>query len=353
MKNFFLEFINRHERARVIWTVLRNNGDSDLRKRILDEDYLTVSVKEATGGMALEENPKILYRIEIGTWGDGFFAEYRRLLNYLYYCEVFGFVPYIYFNKDFTYAEKNPVNGTDNPFEYYFLQPCVSEQEVLQYHYYVKSRLIDSEFANRLKPLNGYDVSEEYIVAMAKISDKYIKFNPSTKQYLLQAEEIISGKKILGVHVRLTDFKQNFWGHPVCATADYHLEYAKKALAELGFEGIFLATDDEETVDLFKNEFGDSLLYYQDVVRSSGRISVAFSPNTRENHHYTLGLEVIRDMYTLSLCQGLVAGKSQVSICAMIENQNKEPYEYVHIIDRGNNNDPSRKYSNIKIKKGN
>lgn len=351
MKNIFLEFINRHERAKVIWTVLKNNGDSELRKRILDEDYLTVSVRDISDGTALEGIPKILYRIEIGTWGDGFFAEYRRLLNYLYYCEVFGFVPYVHFNKDFTYAEKGLVNGTDNPFEYYFLQPCVSEQEVLQYRYSVNSRLVDCEFANRLKPLNGYDISEEYIDTMAKISDKYIKFNSSTEQYLSQAEELISGKKCLGVHVRLTDFKQNYWGHPVCATADCHLEYAKRALGELGFEGVFLATDDEETVTLFKNEFGDRLFYYQDVVRSSGQVSVAFSSSLRENHHYKLGLEVIRDMYTLSLCQGLVAGKSQVSICAMIENRRKSPYEYVHIIDKGNNNDPSRKFSGVRNEK--
>lgn len=348
MKNIFLEFINRHERAKVIWTVLKNNNNSDLRKRILDEDYLTVSIKDLSAGKALKGIPKILYRIEIGTWGDGFFAEYRRLLNYLYYCEVFGFIPYIHFNKDFTYAEKKPVNGTDNPFEYYFRQPCMDEQEALQYCYCVKSRLVDCEFANRLKPLNGYDVSEEYIAVMAKISEKYIKFNSPTEQYLSQAEELIHGKKMLGVHVRLTDFKQNYWGHPVCATADCHLEYAKKALEELGFEGVFLATDDEETVELFKDEFGGKLFYYQDVVRSSGQVSVAFSSGTRENHHYKLGLEVIRDMYTLSLCQGLIAGKSQVSICAMIEKQRKSNYEYIHIIDKGNNNDPSKKYSNVK-----
>ena len=45
-----------------------------------------------------------------------------------------------------------------------------------------------------------------------------------------------------------------------------------------------------------------------------GNETVMRSINKRANHHYKLGYEVLRDMYTLSECQGIVAGLSNLSI---------------------------------------
>lgn len=345
-----MNFINRHERAKVIWEVVRQNSNEQFRKRVLGTDCLGVSVKERADYNKKEPKQGILYKIEMGTWGDGFFAEYKRLLNYLYYAEFFGFKPYVLFSKEFTYAEKQPVNGTTNPFEYFF-EPIVKAEDIEKYQYYVESRQVDWEFANRLKPINGYDVSEEYICALAQISQKYIKWNQPTKQYLETASQMLGNYKTLGVHVRLTDFKQNYWGHPVCVSAEEYLKYTKDAFEKNNFEKVFLATDDKETVALFREEFKDNLLVYGDVVRGSGNVSVAFSKEERENHHYKLALEVIRDMYTLSKCQGLIAGKSNVSICAMIENRQEIPYQFVQIIDKGNNSGNAVKYADSDIVK--
>ena len=230
----------------------------------------------------------------MGTWGDGFFAEYKKLLNYLYFADFFQWKPCVHFSNQFTYAEDHPINGTENPFEYFF-EPIVKMDDANEYRYYVNSREVDWEFANRLKPVNGYDISEEYIQAMSEINQKYIKFNDITLRYLQSTDDLLGKNKVLGVHVRLTDFKQNFLGHPVCITAEEHLKYAVDAVKKYGFNKIFLATDDVSTVDLFRKEFGKNLLYYEDVTRSSGDVSVAFSDNVRENHHYKLALEVIRD----------------------------------------------------------
>lgn len=345
-----MNFINRHERIKVIWESIKQNSDERFRKRVLETDCLGVSVKERTDCNREETKPGILYKIEMGTWGDGFFAEYKRLLNYLYYADFWGFKPYIHFGKEFTYAEEHPVNGTMNPFEYFF-EPVVSAEDMDRYQYYVESREVDWELANRLKPVNGYEMSEEYICAMAKISQKYVRWNQSTMQYLQKAEKLLDGGKILGVHVRLTDFKQNFWGHPVCVSAEEYLEYVKEAIEKHGFEKVFLATDDKETVELFQKEFQNDLLYYSDVVRSTGNVSVAFSKEERENHHYRLALEVIRDMYTLSKCQGLIAGKSNVSICAIIENRRETLYEYIKIIDKGHNSGNAAKFAETDVVK--
>ena len=116
-------------------------------------------------------------------------------------------------------------------------------------------------------------------------------------------------------------------------------------MKEYAFQRIFLATDDVDTVNLFKKEFGEKLLTYADVTRSDGEVSVAFSEAGRMNHHYLLGQEVLRDMYTLAKCDGLIAGKSQVSICAYIQKRTTGDYCYREILDAGYNTDSSRKFS--------
>jgi hypothetical protein len=71
-------------------------------------------------------------------------------------------------------------------------------------------------------------------------------------------------------------------------------------------------------------------------VRSSKNQSVAFEKNERKHNKYKLGLEVIRDMYTLASCDGFIGGISQVAICAQINKvANKESYEDLIVIDKG------------------
>ena len=65
-------------------------------------------------------------------------------------------------------------------------------------------------------------------------------------------------------------------------------------------------------LDQFKAAFGDKLIYYDDVIRSTGTVMNCFIEKEKENHHYLLGLEIIRDVYTLAACNGFVCGMSYV-----------------------------------------
>lgn len=343
---FIQNIIDKHDRLKVIQTCIKKNGDDDFRKMVLNKSPYSITLVKGNVPKGHDIDDKVIYQINVGTAKQGFFAEYRRTLNHLYYADCWGFIPYIRYSEEYVYAEKDSINGSTNPFEYYFIQPCICEEEISSHQYMVKSRECDIEFVDRLKPTNGYGFSDEYLDAMARISKKYIRFNDVVASYLVkETGSLLNRKKTLGVHVRLTDFKQNYFGHPVCVTADQHLKIAKDLLDGKHFEQVFLATDDEDTIDLFRNELGEKVVFYEDVMRTTGDVSVAFSKNEREHHHYLLGLEVLRDMYTLALCNGLIAGKSQVSICAMIENRNHTPYEYVNIIDLGYNSDKSHLFS--------
>ena len=99
-----------------------------------------------------------------------------------------------------------------------------------------------------------------------------------------------------------------------------------------------MATDDKKTVEQFQMAFGDKLVYYKDVVRSDGDETVMKSQSQRENHHYLLGLEVLRDMLTLAACDGLAAGLSQVSYSARIQKKSMgQEYRDLVVLNKGIN----------------
>ncbi len=85
------------------------------------------------------------------------------------------------------------------------------------------------------------------------------------------------------------------------------------------YEQIFLATDESAVVDRFRETFGDKVKIFEDTFRDDGSgESIAFSKSDRDNHHYRLGLEVLRDQYTLTHCDGIVCGYSNITFIARV-----------------------------------
>ena len=118
--------------------------------------------------------------------------------------------------------------------------------------------------------------------------------------------------------------------------AEDYFNVIDKAIIENGFEYIFLATDDSRKLELFIKRYNDKLIYFKDVHRSDGIVNVTFEKNDREHNNYLNGLECLRDIYTMSYCNGLVAGLSQVSVCARIVNRSLDKkFEFEKIIDNG------------------
>jgi hypothetical protein len=119
-------------------------------------------------------------------------------------------------------------------------------------------------------------------------------------------------------------------------SVEEYIHATEKAMNEEKFEKIFLATDDQEAIQKFTESFGNIVCYYTDVIRTDGDETVMKSNCGRENHHYKLGLEVIRDMYTLSACDGIIAGLSNVSIFARIVKLSTcKDYEYMNYMNKG------------------
>lgn len=321
-------------------------------KHINDNDYLDFFINRENNALLLEFEErgtscagKRIYLInEVGK-GYGFFAEFHTLLQKLAFAEHFHLTPYVSWGEDFLYYEKS-LDKIKNGFEYFF-EPFnkFSAEEIKTADLLTVSKMGQAGWIEE-RYERGYDLSDSYMNMISDVHRKYIHLNEKTyKRLTKEVETLLKGRPTLAVHYRGTDFKVNYDDHPVCVKVEQEIQVIKEAVQNYHFDQIFLATDDSEAINEFEKEFGDKMVFYTDVVRGNSNVSVAFSDRDRQYHHYLLAYEVLRDMYTLSTCQGLVAGVSQVSICARIAKKARnETYQFQKIIDNGKN------YNNRKFK---
>ena len=337
MKQKIYHYLSKNSKLKCYARLIKNRNNKQFIERVLEINTNSNLVDLSRKGIL--NNGRALYYIDFEETGNGFFAEFRKVLNALYFADYFGLVPVVRYSPFFAYAEKELVDGTSNPFEYYYKQPGgISLEDLEKSACVLNFRSENISLAENMKPSGGYTYSEVYESTMADIMKKYIALNEKTDSLLKKdITNILGEKKVLGVHVRGTDFKNEYNRHPKYIGVYEYLESAKKMFYHNSFDNVFLATDDSSAVKLFREEFGDKLLIYTDVVRSSGTQSVMLSNNSeRKMHHYLLGYEVLRDMYTLSKCDGLLAGLSQVSICARITKRSMDArYSVIKIMDNG------------------
>ena len=332
--NIMNRFVGSHKKLNYILKCIKRFGDESYIDKMLERDPEYVHFEH--WGQCLPD--KIIYFIDIGIKGDGFFAEYHRLLDYLYYADKHSLTPYVYFNSDFSYIDSN---GNDKNYSDVFFEPYsgLSYDDVLKGKNVIRSHIAHIDYNKELDRKNAYILSDKYISELALITRKYIKFNDKVQQYVDESlKEMNFDHNILGVHFRGSDYKNSYNGHPVYVSPDEYIVAVKEIITKGNYNRIFLATDDIEALKAFQEAFGTQLIYYKDVLRTDGKTSVAFLDSNRDNHHYKLGLEVIRDMITLSKCDALVAGLSQVSICAIITNRAWEnEYSLLRVLDKGIN----------------
>lgn len=345
-------YIKAHKKIDYLQKCIRRINNESFVQEVLDigENPFILKV-ESLGTL---NRDKVILLIE--NVSAGFFGEHRRVLDALAFADRFGFIPVVAFNDKYLYFNSEPVNGEKNPFQYYFKQVSnITVDEALSSYNVIRFRECHRKLAEQLNNTSESDtyiVNNNYLKYMSRIEKKYIQLNPIIENKINnEKQSLLQGKRTLGVHAHTGVFKNKLDNHPVAAETIEHIEKAKMAIKDYGYEQIFLATDEEATVELFKNEFGDKVVWYDDVFRTSKEREldfIAYGTADRKNHKYLLGYEVLRDMITLSECQGFVAGLSMVAFCTQIRKYSLgQEYEYIYIIDKGiqKNNSPSKKYN--------
>lgn len=272
----------------------------------------------------------------------GFFAQLRWILLALNVADQLNAVPVVNWGINSAYYDSEMDNMTRNVFEYYFepvsdvpyldIDTC---KNVLRYR--TGHAQFFMEHASTWKLL--YEINQSEIEKLAEIYKKYIRLNKSTDEFIRSSlSKCLCGKKTLGVHVRGTDYNIGFASHPTAVSPNEILKSAIEVFSKGHYEQVFLATDDINALNLFKEKFEEDFVFYSDVIRSDDNLGAHTKHVDRPLHYYKLGLEVLRDVYTLASCEGLICGLSQVSFAAQyIKLAEGERFEEIKIFNNGMN----------------
>lgn len=280
---------------------------------------------------------RILYYIDLDEQykNSGFGVLFKQMLVFILFAEKHSFQPVVRFGTHLLYAEQDD----DNIFEKYFqLKSGMKQKEVFQSRNVVKAKQHDLDFFEG----NSYSYDDKDIAMLAEVLNKYVIWNDTVGTSIRKEYERLCGKKrVLGVHIRATDFNFNYKNHPTSVSVNQYLDITENMLERRNYPYVFVATDSAEVIEQCRERLGDKVLYYADTFRSENEQAIHYGKNTekvRKNHRFLLGYEVLRDIVTLSKCESVILSKSNVGICARIINQAYNPaFEECLIVDNGMN----------------
>lgn len=263
---------------------------------------------------------------------EGFFAHYRELVYELMVAESLNCIPVVEWNeKHFWYADKS-ANNLESPYDYFFEQPGkISLREMKNSKYVLEASLEHLPLANaewQYKKQNSFAREGEII-------KKFLHPTLIVQKHIdNDLRRMLLSKRIIGIHFRGGDYKVGYKGHPVYVTAEQTYNALVVMMQETGIKEVFLATDDQNALCYFKEKLGNSLFYYDDTDRVDNDSAVS----TYAGESYKLGLDVLRDVYTLAICTGLISGLSNVGWAAAAINAAwYKPFEQRVVLDNGTN----------------
>jgi hypothetical protein len=287
-------------------------------------------------------NYKKIFVIKMPIGGAGFFTYLLFVLNQLKYCEQNNFYPVVNFGKR---SDKDPFfdpNYGDNMWDYFF-------EPVLDYTYAEIIKMVKDPNC----PINEHDMTElekidlqymhkhnaksifAYPYGFYKYKRSYddkwykrqrFKANKYIKKYIRIKENItqevddfyninMKGNNVIGIHIRGTDK-----GTANAASNTMRIvkpsEYVKeidKYLQEHKTSKIFVATDQEQSLEYMKSVYGEKIISYPSL-RSKSNLAPF---QMQEGNNYLKAKDVFIECLLLSRCEYLLKCTSAVGEAAL------------------------------------
>lgn len=281
---------------------------------------------------------KKYYIIRRQEGGAGFFSNYFWVMGHIVFAHKLGYIPVVDMKYYKTlYNENCPVNGEWNAWNYYFEDvENVNIDDVIhsKRSVYGQKKYLTKYSEKYSSSIYRYP-TEQMIDYYYPIIEKNIRIKAdilnSFNREWMEVNANNNGE-LLGIHVRGTDMRNDL-GHPVPASVEVYLKETEKILnANHQITKVFLATDEIQVVEKFRNFMKDKNCSL--VVNEGFRAKESHQKKKtgihelevkekRELHKYRLGLEVLKDAYFLSKCDYLLCGHSNVTNIAIIWNNKK------------------------------
>lgn len=254
---------------------------------------------------------------------SGFFSNYLIWVDNLKYCEVFNLKPIMRLYGNWFYSDNR-----ENLWDYYFEKINdgipVGNQESSNFFKFWD----DNNFTIRKGKVMIWDVDDKELVdknriEVNKITKKIIPVERIQEKINSFVSKNFKNKKVLGVHIRGTDYGFN--------DLNAYLENIKKYD---NFDVIFVASDNFESINFIKNNFKNVCNYETELRMNNINESVLcrniYEPNNKLKH----GEDVLIETYILSKCDHLICINSNVAASALYINPDMT-YDMIYRSEHG------------------
>lgn len=166
------------------------------------------------------------------------------------------------------HAEKYPINGKSNSWEYYWLQPT---EYTLTEVYQSKNVIVSTRNVGQFGYIPNCSMEPPFMKYAVKLAEKcpqyaqLIPLNQTTQQYIEKAYQELfpTEARVLGVIVRGASYGRvgtPNHSHPKQASMKELINSVKKHCNDWNMEYVFFVNEMQELVDTMKEEFGDELI---------------------------------------------------------------------------------------------
>ena len=244
-----------------------------------------------------------------------------------------GYIPFVDMQNSHSMYLAPERFGFENAWEYYFKQKIdISVDDIYQKENVVIPSMYirPQKYADILKGNTREQLNALYHKAF--MLQDTIKTKAQEESRRLFSE--VQGK-VMGCVYRGTDYQSirpaNHYIQPELHT---FIEMCKKYKEQWNCTHVFVATEDEEALEHFKEEFRDELLYTNQLrYRNTGDKFLAEIRNNRENDEYMRGEEYLIAILMLVECDYLLSARNGALNAALILKD--MDYEDIYIYDAG------------------
>lgn len=304
-----------------------------------------------------KENPDKTFYVIRGVKSDSRFyigvnlnllANFSYVISHLLYAQEKGWIPivdqlhYPVYNK-----EAFPINGSDNPWEYFWNQPSPYTLDEV----YRSRNVVLSSRSWYAKGNPEYSVEAHQdprqiewfheIVSTVPLNESMEKLKAETRDILFP-----KGSKILGVSMRNAGHAKNSRykapGHPIQPECEELIQITRERMQDWGADHVFLTTEENENVNKFRMAFGDKLIVLERERYDGWRFFTPEDPNPLylPGKRYNTTKNYLLEMELLSECDCLIGSITSGLRYAVFRNGGR--YQNLEILDRGRFDDPRR-----------
>jgi hypothetical protein len=304
--------------------------------------YLRYKIRERRVQWGNSYHNHVFYVIGMNDPYGGLWWLINKVVMHIAYAEQKGYIPVVDMQNYWTQYSRPETFGKINVWELFFKQPGgFSLNDIKNAKNVVLCKKEPAPSSNYLMGQNEFYDNIDRMSFFRGIFHKYIHLNAQTSLYLQrERESLFKGRKrMVGVLCRGTDYvviKPK--AHPIQPEPCDVVNDVKRILDTYECEGVFLATEDQDILDIFKESFGEKLTYIdqprlrKEDLRKDELLSKTKLRLNKNTTPFEDGVKYLTSTYILSCCTCFLSGRTGGAKGVLL--QSKE-FEYCKIYDLG------------------